>query len=285
MAAQKRGRTTRRRGRLPQRVYWVRRTVVLVVAAALVFGFGKLLGGLGSDQTPDRANTVASTPSASASASGGATQAPMGPAVPSALTPGASGGPLPSPTGPCSADEVSVAPSVPVAQAGRPIVILLRLQGTQPACTFAVSPQSLVLKVTSGADRIWSSQDCPTAIPRTTVVVRSGTPAEVPVTWNGRRSDTGCTSASSWAMPGFYHLLAAAIGSAPSDVQFEVTYPKRGIVTKTAKPRPRASASASPAPTTSSKTATPTKAPRPSPSASVSGKGSKCGGDNAAGSC
>ena len=282
MAAQNRGRTTRRRRRLPQRVYWFRRTIVLVVAAVLVLGFGKLLGGLGSDQTPAKANTVASTPSASAS--GSATPAPMGPAVPSTAT-GASGGPLPSPSGPCAANEVSVAPSVPVAQAGRPIVILLQLQGTQPACTFAVSPQSLVLKVTSGTDRIWSSQDCPSAIPRANVVVRSGTPAAVPVTWNGRRSDTGCTSASSWAMPGAYHLLAAAIGSAPTDVQFEVTYPKRGIVTKTAKPRPKASASARPTPTSTAKPATPTKAPTPSPSASANGKGSKCGGDNAAGSC
>ena len=37
------------RGRLPRRVYWMRRSVVLGVALVLVFGIGKLLGGTGSD--------------------------------------------------------------------------------------------------------------------------------------------------------------------------------------------------------------------------------------------
>ncbi len=37
------------RGRLPQRVYWVRRGVVLAMALLLVFGIGKLLGGNGQD--------------------------------------------------------------------------------------------------------------------------------------------------------------------------------------------------------------------------------------------
>jgi hypothetical protein len=191
-----------------------------------------------------------------------------------------------APTGDCAADEVSVLPSVPQAAAGRPIVVHLTLKGTQPACTFEVSPDSLVVKITSGTDRIWSSQDCPRAVPKTSVVVRSGLPADVPITWSGRRSDDGCSNATSWAMPGFYHVYAAALGSAPADLQFEVTFPKRGVVTKTAKPK---KPTATPTPTTTATSkATATKAPKaptPSPSATVKGKQSKCGGDNAAGSC
>ena len=75
------------------------------------------------------------------------------------------------------------------------------------------------------------------------MVVRSGVPADVPVTWSGRRSDSDCSSAAAWAMPGFYDVFAAALGSTPTDVQFEITYPKRGIVTKTAKPKPSREAS------------------------------------------
>ena len=145
--------------------------MVLVVAAALVFGIGKLIG-TGSDQPADRASTAASTPRATGTTSP-SSDVPFGPAVPQKVRVGASQAPLIAPSGDCAADEVSVLPSVPNAAAGGPIVIHLSLEGTQPACTFAVSPDSLVVKITSGADRIWSSQDCPGAIRPSTVVVRS----------------------------------------------------------------------------------------------------------------
>ncbi len=213
---------------------------MLALAFGLVFGLGKLLGGTGSDQ-PDQAVT-ASTAATDQSTSA----APMGPvAVPKRVTRSQSTAApiLAVPTGPCSDDEVTVLPAVPKAAAGRNIVIQLQLLGTQPACTFKVAPQTLVVKVTSGKDRIWSSQDCPKSIPATTVVVRSGTPVTVPVTWSGRRSDDKCSTATKWALPGFYHVFAAALGSTPSDVQFEVTLPDRRVVTRTAKPKPARSPS------------------------------------------
>jgi hypothetical protein len=279
MASQLKGRT-RRGGRLPQRVYWFRRSVVLLVAALLVFGVGKMLGGSGSGPATDQASATASTPSSSAG-----TSRAIGPVAPTKVpATAATTAPLLAPTGACAADEVSVVPTVPKAEAGKPIVVHLTLAGTQPACTFAVSPDSLVVKITSGADRIWSSQDCPGAIPRTSVVVRSGVAADVPISWSGRRSDSTCSNAESWAMPGFYHVYAAALGSSPGDVQFEVTYPLRGVVTKTAKPK-KASATPSPGATATAKPSVkqPAKAttPTPSPSAAVKGKQSTC----AAGSC
>jgi hypothetical protein len=173
-----------------------------------------------------------------------------------------------------------VLPSVPQAAAGHPIAVHLRLEGTQPACSFEVSPDSLVVKITSGSDRIWSSQDCPHAIRKSTVVVRSGVPADVPITWSGRRSDDDCSGLTSWALPGFYHVYAAALGSTPTDVQFEVTVPNRRLVTKTAKPKP--TKKASPAATAK---ATPRATPTAKPTPSKKGGGSVCGGDNAAGTC
>ncbi len=226
--------------------------MVLLVAATLVFGIGKLLGGVGSDEPADRASTAASTPTGSATPT--RSRAPLGPVAVTKIPATSSTAPLLPPTGECADDEVSVLPSVPVAEAGKPIVLHLRLVGTQPACTFTVSPETMVVKITSGKDRIWSSQDCQHAIKKSAVVVRSGVPADVPVTWSGRRSDSDCSSAAAWAMPGFYHVFAAALGSTPTDVQFEITYPKRGIVTKTAKPKPSRKASA---------TASPKASPRP----------------------
>ncbi len=260
------------RGRLPRHVYWVRRSIVLGIGLLLIFGIGKLIGGTGSDN-----------PSASLQASNSSAEqqdpkpsVTLGPVAPSKTLRFKTQVPLAPPSGECRDDEVSVLPSVPRAWAGGSIVIRLALQGTQPACTFDVSPQSLVVKIVSGTDRIWSSQDCPKAIPTTQVVVRSSQPVQLPVTWSGRRSDEQCTRAPDWARMGFYHVYAAALGSTPRDVQFEVTHAPVAHKTKTPKPRP----SQSPSPSARS-----TPSAKSSPSATVAGKESKCGGDNAASSC
>jgi hypothetical protein len=260
--------------------------MVLVVAAALVFGIGKLIG-TGSDQPADRASTTASTPKATGTTTP-SSDVPFGPAVPEKVRVGASQAPLIAPSGKCAADEVSVLPSVPNAAAGGPIVVHLSLEGTQPACTFAVSPDSLVVKITSGSDRIWSSQDCPRSIRSSSVVVRSGVPVDVPVIWSGRRSDEECSHSTGWALPGFYHVYAAALGSTPTDVQFELTIPNRPVVTRTAKSKPTAKATptATARPSAKATTRATSKAtPTAKPTKKNGGKGTTCGGDNAAGTC
>jgi hypothetical protein len=264
------GSVTHPRGRLPRRVYWVRRSVVLGVALAMVFGIGKLVGGTGED--PGGSDIEASTSSAQQTAP--RASGPIGPVAPSKQPRTKGKAPLLPPSGECRDDEVSVLPSVPRAWGGQPIVIRLALQSLQPACTFEVSPKSVVVKITSGDDRIWSSQDCPEAVKESEVVVRSGVPTYVNVVWSGRRSEAGCPGQTYWALPGFYHVFAAAMGSTPTDVQFEVTRGGPNVVTKTPKPRP--SASASPSARASDR-----QSPKPSPS----GKGSRCGGDNSATSC
>lgn len=288
------GPVTNPRRRLPQRVYWVRRGVVVLVALALVFGIGKLLGGTGSDPS---ASDTASTSAARQPASSGAVL-PMGPTAPVATTRKKQKAvPLVAPSGTCTDDEVSVLPSVARAWAGGPIVIRLQLSGTQPACTFKVSPESLVVKIASGVDRIWSTQDCPKAVRSQEVVVRSGATTTVPVVWSGRRSDKDCSSSPTWALPGFYHVFAAAYGSTPADVQFEVTRATPRIVTRTPRPRPSPTASSEARPSATAlpsgrpsgrpsakSTAKPTARPTATSSAK-SGKGSACGGDNAADSC
>jgi hypothetical protein len=245
-------------------VYWFRRSAVIVVALSLVFGIGHLLGGGSGSQPPRATNTAAhpkSRTSTPATVPTSTASAPVGKTGTKAKPTKA---PLAQPDGPCRPDEVTATPATRTASAGGRIRLLLDLTSTRAACTFTVAPTSLVLRISSGSDRIWSSQDCPKAIAARDVVVRSAVPVQVPVTWSGRRSDSACSPATSWAEPGFYHAVAAVLGSTPTDVQFRLVLPKRPVVTRTAKPKQKPTPSATPSATASSSA---------SPSASASSSG------------
>lgn len=229
------------KGRLPARVYWFRRGMVLTVALGLVFGLAQLLGGTGDDGQPAAEQAV----TASGKQADEPTEAPIqGPvAVQTKAPKKAKKKPAPvlaSPDGECLPSEVGVSPLVKKAFAGRKVTLAMRLTSTRAACTFEVSPKSLVVRISSGKDAIWSSQQCPKAIAKRQVIVRSSTPTTVPVVWSGQRSDdTGCSVSMPWARPGFYHVKAAALGSEPTDVQFELQTPPRPVITKTVKPKPK----------------------------------------------
>ncbi|MGN6251889.1 MAG: hypothetical protein ACTHNS_08760 [Marmoricola sp.] len=277
---------TNPRGHLPARVYWTRRALVLGLPLLLLVVLISMLTG-GGDPSPKARLAGATEPTTSTA------PRPSGPSGPVAVTttaaaPGKKAGkkagkkgrshpaatptavPLAAPDGPCAADEITVQPAVDHARAGGSITIAVQLRTARPACTFEVSPSSLAVKVTSGSDGIWSTQDCRKAVPHESVVVRSAKPALVPVTWNGRRiTDGTCGPTNGWARPGYYHALAAVIGSEPSDVQFRLSLPPRPVVTKTAHPKPRKTTRSSHAGSTGTTT----------------GAGSACGGDNAATSC
>lgn len=227
------------RGPLPARVYWVRRMLVLGFALLLVVGIARVLGS-GSDgsSAPDRATQVAadSTPSS-----------PTSPTSPTARQTGkdkqpgegksSKVPPLALPSGPCQDGDVAVTPQIKRAVAGRDIFIVLSLRTLESeACTWRVSPTNLTVKVTSGKDDIWTSRECPRAIPVRDVVVRKDVTTTVGLTWNSRRSDEGCSRLTEWALPGYYHIAASALGGEPSDLQFRLATPTAAVVTRTAEP-------------------------------------------------
>lgn len=218
--------------------------MVLVTALALVFAVGRLLTGSGSEPSGDEATVTGAVADTAPTATSSVTPSgPIGPLPAQAsgtpTTPRPTGAPvvLAEPTGPCAADEITVAPKVPDPVAGRRVDLVLQLTGIRPACRFTVSSRTIVAKVTSGKDRIWSTQDCREAIRASSIVVRSAAPTEVVVHWSGRRSDDECSRSTSWALPGYYHVAAAVIGSEPGEVQFKLESPPRPVVTKTAKPK------------------------------------------------
>jgi hypothetical protein len=233
---------TRPRGPLPARVYWTRRLLLVAVAFALVFGIARLLGSSGSgapgarpvgaaasSSTPGTASlTPQATPGASGLTTGRAAK----------KTPSPSPTPLASPTGACTDSDVVATPSVKgTAYAGHSVVFTMTLTTlSSPACTWDVSSKVMAVKVTSGSDRIWSTQECSGAVPKQSVVVRKDHPVDVSVTWNGQRSDSDCTRSTAWAEPGYYHVIAASFGAEPVDVQFELKSPVPRTITATPTP-------------------------------------------------
>ncbi len=144
---------------------------------------------------------------------------------------------LPDPTGPCADTDVYITPSLAAPIGGSDITIMLNLQTrTAEACTWHVSDATVTMNIVSGRDQIWRSKDCPEAIPTQDVTVRLASVTQVPVVWNSRRSDEDCSDRTAWALPGYYHVRATALGGEPTDVQFELLAPAAPTVTQTADP-------------------------------------------------
>lgn len=226
------------RGPLPARVYWVRRLMVIGTALLLVVAIGRLLGN-GSDGSDDAAELSADSPSATPSVSDPSTPSQSTTKKAKKKTPKADPTPtLAAPTGECAQSDIAVTPTVTKAVGGRDVLVVLELRTiVSEACTWQVSPATLTVDITSGSDDIWSSRDCPRAVPTRDVVVRKAVTTKVGVTWrSAKRSGESCTKFTDWAMPGWYHVTAAALGGEPSDVQFELVRPTPATITKTVTP-------------------------------------------------
>lgn len=240
--------TVRPRGPLPARVYWIRRAVVLAVPLLLVVVLARVLGGSsdGRDAAPDTAtqagakveeSTVPTTgPTAGDKAAGTkGRKGKRGKKKDVETTP-----PEPvlaEPTGPCADSDIVATPVITTAPGGSDIPIQINLRTTfAEACTWQASATTMTVTITSGEDYIWSTRECPAAIPPQDVVIRQAVDAPVVVTWSAKRSDETCSDRTEFAFPGFYHVEAAALGGDGTDVQFELVPPQPGVITKTAEP-------------------------------------------------
>lgn len=234
-------------GPLPPRVYWTRRllllVVLVVVLSVLWWVLGRVTGG-----TPDSA---ASQEPPAPSSSVVLTTTPVGgdDQDPSGSGSGGAPGPghtrhngtsvetdhhpregkqhqpeLAEPTGECDPAAVDMEIAVSDSRAGRATPARLLLTSTAtPACTLAVTATSLVLRVTSGDDIVWSSDDCPDMVLAKEMVVRAEPATAYRFTWNGRRSTEGCHGLGRLAEPGGYWVEAALIGGDPHRAYFDLT--------------------------------------------------------------
>ena len=230
-------------GPLPPRVYWVRRLTLLIVVVLIMYALLQLLGGEqapaaggqpGPATTPspavaDDAADRANRPGRQQKDGQQTKQGPPTKHGPSAKHRRPTKHPQPKrghrlaqPDGPCGPGEVLVRPVVSSGnEAGAPVEIRLRMRTSErPACTLSVGPGNLVVKVTSGSDRIWTSDECPDAILPADLVIRRAEPITYRVGWSGQRSAPRCPLQTEAALPGTYVAAAAIIGGEPAETRF-----------------------------------------------------------------
>lgn len=211
------------RGRLPARVYWVRRLMVLGILTLVVVGVTRMVGGGGGGSAGSGADRAQQVSDKTSSQTGTSTaQSPHhGKKKTDDTTPTRV-----VPSGPCAASDIAITPSVPHPVGGAAITVVLDVSSVStPACSWSLSPRSLAMKITSGADLIWTTAQCSRSIPTRALVVRQDTPTRVKLTWDARRSEPGCPVQTQWALPGTYHVEVAALGGQPQEAAFLLTAP------------------------------------------------------------
>lgn len=230
------------RGPLPASVYWRRRAAALLVLVTIVsLGAGAARLVTGEDDEPQGqvalsgAGATSAAPTATATVFSERAEArhegrrtsrkPKAPA-------------LPEPQGTCADEDVVARPDVEDAVAGRPVTIVLTLfTRLAEACTWELSRESFTWKITSGDDEIWTSRECPRAIPTRELVVRRDSETRTRLVWGGKRSDAECSRLTEWALAGYYHVTVAPLAGEPRDVQFELEQPVGAVVTAAPEPQ------------------------------------------------
>jgi hypothetical protein len=217
----------------PRSVYWRRRVVTVV---ALVLGVFLFARACGSDQPPDLGiptglaqtpvplvstytptPTPTPTPTVTETATAVATATGTAPAV------AAAAGARPVPTTPAAAaqpaDCASEVVEVTVRSDARryapkvnPKLYITVVNRGQAACRFDVGSKALTLVVSSGTDRIWSSDDCQGTGRSDVRLLQPGKPFAAAAEWGRLRSAPGCPKGQPAAKPGTYLLSGSAGG-------------------------------------------------------------------------
>ncbi len=218
---------------------------VLGTAFALVFVIARWLTGGSdgaSDDTPAAEQAGAQVQATGTVTAGEPTATATTTASPTGRK-GASATPtLAAPDGTCEPADVAVTPSVAKgAEAGGDVTLTLSLQTRESeACTWQVSRDSITVKISDGADQLWTTQQCPRAVPTESVVVRRAVATVVELTWDAKESAARCTQRTDWVWPGEYTIAAAALGGEPAEADFELVRPSARTVEVT----PRSTATA-----------------------------------------
>ena len=178
-------------GPLPASTYWRRRLVLLVGLVVLVLLLRSCAGG--SPKPVSHRTTPGPTP-----------------------TPTVTTSPRPSPTAPAGpvacpdqALALTVVPTAPTAPAGSTVRFTVAVRNTgSVACRRDLGGGVLEVLVYSGADRIWSSDDCSTDKGRSVQTLPAGGSLESTVSWPGKRSAAGCPKDQPVARNGTYTVRA-----------------------------------------------------------------------------
>src|SRR5215211_1460059 len=96
------------------------------------------------------------------------------------------------------------------------------INGSDHTCTARVTTKNFELTISSGSDRIWSTDDCRSAID--TINRRLGSEHAVAwsLTWDGKRSKSNCRSARETLRPGTYVATATLDGAEPVQLRMQL---------------------------------------------------------------
>lgn len=193
------------KGPQPPQVYWLRRGIVallaIVVVGLLVWAFipkgGPTAGVPQNTESPAPSPTASSATTApSASPSGTSTSS----SVPSAS---------PATTAPTACEPIGVQLTVAgfksIKTTGKQVFSVTAENNTAEPCVMEITPETFRLRVTSGADLIWSTAHCDKWLPEVKKqTLAAGKSVEFKANWTATRSAEGCKLAKAKLRAGTY---------------------------------------------------------------------------------
>ncbi|HVE74778.1 MAG TPA: hypothetical protein VNA30_06825 [Mycobacteriales bacterium] len=186
-------------GPLPPATYWRRRVLLALVLLLVILGIRWALPGgpKASPQDPLGVGMPTPTPTDVVPTS---TDPPIiGPTAPEAPPP------------PCVDRDLVVTAAADAASyrvGARPRLQLTVRNASRTACQRALGQGAVELRVFSGRDRIWSSDDCAPGGPQGPLTLGPGQEHRSTLVWSGARSRPGCDGAKQAAQPGTYRVVA-----------------------------------------------------------------------------
>jgi hypothetical protein len=188
-------------GPLPPSTYWRRRAGLLVGLLVLLVAVRSCTGG---ESAPAKKPTAA-TPRPTATAT-----RPAPARVPSPVpSPAPSAAPVVARTCPDPAITLTATTDAGTYPVGATPRITLVVKNTSTtACRRDLGSGAVELLVYSGADRIWSSDDCSAGTASALVTLPPAGTQAVVKTWPARRSAPGCGGTKAAAAPGTYKVVA-----------------------------------------------------------------------------
>ncbi|GAB2589983.1 RodZ family helix-turn-helix domain-containing protein [Microlunatus antarcticus] len=82
------------------------------------------------------------------------------------------------------------------------------INGSSKSCYLKVTNANYTLTIVSGKDKIWSTEDCPAAVPAQSRKLTSQKSLDWKIKWNGQRSGDGCSKEREAPKAGYYWAIA-----------------------------------------------------------------------------
>ena len=204
------------RGPLPPGVYWRRRAITAAVAVVALLLLARACGGESGDASLDTDDPpVSASPSAAPADTVPSPRPTAAAPSPSAPPPRAAGQP-------CRDADLQVMATANAKEYSggvRPRLTLVVTNLASVSCTRDLGAAARELRVVSGGDRVWSSDDCAPGGQPDVVLLEPGRSRSFAVTWSRTRSRPGCAGSRDAVGPGTYRVIGRLGGiERPGDV-------------------------------------------------------------------